>query len=74
MADDLMTMQRQAARRVQQMQEHSRRVFEAHQETLCEPEPPSTLPHLETDHAAHLPWRGGNDKLEFEAIQKVPGL
>ena len=31
MADDLMVMQRQAARRVQQMQEHSRRVFEAHQ-------------------------------------------
>ena len=31
MADDLMRMQRQAALRVQQMQEHSRRVFEAHQ-------------------------------------------
>lgn len=31
MADDLMQMQRQAARRVQQMQEHSRRVFEEHQ-------------------------------------------
>ena len=31
MADDLMQLQRQAARRVQQMQEHSRRVFEAHQ-------------------------------------------
>ena len=31
MADDLLQMQRQAARRVQQMQEHSRRVFEAHQ-------------------------------------------
>lgn len=31
MADDLMTLQRQAAHRVRQMQEHSRRVFEAHQ-------------------------------------------
>ena len=31
MADDLMRMQRQAALRVQQMQDHSRRVFEAHQ-------------------------------------------
>lgn len=31
MADDLLQMQRAAARRVQQMQEHSRRVFEAHQ-------------------------------------------
>ncbi len=31
MADDLLQMQRQAARRVQQMQEHSRRVFAAHQ-------------------------------------------
>lgn len=31
MADDVMQMQKQAARRVQQMQEHSRRVFEEHQ-------------------------------------------
>lgn len=31
MADDLIRMQRQAALRVQQMQDHSRRVFEAHQ-------------------------------------------
>lgn len=31
MADNLMQLQRQAARRVQQMQEHSRRVLEAHQ-------------------------------------------
>jgi len=31
MADDLLQMQRAAARRVRQMQEHSRRVFEAHQ-------------------------------------------
>jgi len=30
-ADDLMRMQRQGALRVQQMQDHSRRVFEAHQ-------------------------------------------
>lgn len=51
MADNLIGLQRQAARRVQQMQEHSRRVFEAHQrEALCEPEPPSlALPHLETE-------------------------
>ncbi len=31
MADDLMQMQRQAAHRVRQMQEHTRRVFESHQ-------------------------------------------
>lgn len=31
MGDDLIRMQRAAAHRVQQMQEHSRRVFEAHQ-------------------------------------------
>ncbi len=52
MADNLMQLQRQAARRVQQMQEHSRRVFEAHQGApLCEAEPPSSLslPHLETE-------------------------
>ena len=53
MSDDLMTMQRQAARRVQQMQEHSRRVFEAHQSVAtpapipCDPSPP--LPRLETE-------------------------
>ena len=33
MADDLMQMQRQAAHRVRQMQEHTRRVFESHQES-----------------------------------------
>ena len=51
MADDLMVMQRQAARRVQQMQEHSRRVFEAHQEpsVMTPPPKPSTLPHLESE-------------------------
>ena len=51
MADDLMLMQRQAARRVQQMQERSRRVFEAHQEpsVMTPPPKPSTLPHLESE-------------------------
>jgi hypothetical protein len=49
MADDLMMMQRQAARRVQQMQEHSRRVFEAHQSECATPPKPSTLPHLESE-------------------------
>lgn len=32
MADDILQMQRQAARRVQQMQQHSRQVFEAHRQ------------------------------------------
>ena len=44
MADDLMQMQRQAAHRVRQMQEHTRRVFESHQETphlYQRPAPPS---------------------------------
>ena len=51
MADNLMQLQRQAARRVQQMQEHSRRVLEAHQSPPhCEvetPHPPA--PPLETE-------------------------
>ena len=52
MGDDLMVLQRQAARRVQQMQEHSRRVFAAHQ---AEPTPPPPPPspagslHLEAE-------------------------
>lgn len=37
MADDLMQLQRQAARRVREMQEHSRQVFEAHQGALRSP-------------------------------------
>lgn len=41
MADDILQMQRQAAHRVQQMQQHSRRVFEAHQQTV---EPPPVCP------------------------------
>ncbi len=49
MADDLMVMQRQAARRVQQMQEHSRRVFEAHQEPRTITHKPISLPHLESE-------------------------
>lgn len=51
MADNLMQLQRQAARRVREMQEHSRRVFEAHQgEALCEAEAPTpALPHLEAE-------------------------
>ena len=50
MADDLMVMQRQAARRVQQMQEHSRRVFEAHQEPhKTMPPQPISLPRLEAE-------------------------
>lgn len=50
MADNLIGLQRQAARRVREMQEHSRRVVEAHQdETLCEAAPPPALPHLETE-------------------------
>ena len=49
MADDLMLMQRQAARRVQQMQEHSRLVFEAHQDKPPPPAESRPLPHLEAE-------------------------
>ena len=55
MGDDLMQLQRQAAHRVRQMQEHSRRVFEAHQERepepVCPPPPPTPRPtaRLEED-------------------------
>ena len=53
MGDDLMVLQRQAARRVQQMQEHSRRVFEAHQAAPTPPPPPPPSPagslHLEAE-------------------------
>ena len=55
MADDLMSLQRQAARRVQQMQEHSRRVFEAHQGGLSSPglyHRPSAPPRREKPDAA----------------------
>lgn len=54
MADNLMQLQRQAARRVQQMQEHSRRVLQAHQ-SECEPpahpggETALAPPHLEAE-------------------------
>ena len=52
MADDLMVLQRQAARRVQQMQEHSRRVFEAHQGER----PPHSEEHpLPQEHRSSLP-------------------
>ncbi len=47
MADDLVFMQQQAARRVQQMQEHSRQVVEAHQ-TVPPPHAhgwPGDMPH-----------------------------
>ena len=54
MADDLMVMQRQAARRVQQMQEHSRRVFEAHQgEPVPQPDH-HPVPHNATHPLPHL--------------------
>ncbi len=49
MADNLMQLQRQAARRVQQMQEHSRRVFEAHQGEPPPHEEKRALPQLETE-------------------------
>lgn len=50
MADNLIGMQRQAARRVQEMQEHARRVFEAHQGGLRSlPQKPISLPHLESE-------------------------
>lgn len=50
MADDLMQMQRQAAHRVRQMQEHSRRVFEAHQE------PPTPTPASAPYNDGELGW------------------
>ena len=44
MADDILQMQRQAARRVQQMQQHSRQVFEAHRQTEESPAVCSSAP------------------------------
>ena len=50
MADDILQMQRQAARRVQQMQQHSRQVFEAHQQAEHPPAPtPTPVPHADND-------------------------
>lgn len=54
MADNLMQLQRQAARRVQQMQEHSRRVLAAHQDewdpSACAAEEAALSPlHLEAE-------------------------
>lgn len=47
MADDMVFMQQEAARRVHRMQEHSRRVFEEHQERA--PEPPAVRPPAKND-------------------------
>lgn len=49
MADNLIGLQRQAARRVQQMQEHSRRVLEAHQGAPCRAEAADGSPPLEAE-------------------------
>lgn len=49
MADNLMQLQRQAAQRVQQMQEHSRRVLEAHQGVRQPRAENRPLPQLETE-------------------------
>lgn len=49
MADNLMQLQRQAARRVREMQEHSRRVFEAHQGTVPCAAESHPLPRLESE-------------------------
>ena len=54
MADDLMVMQQQAARRVQQMQEHSRRVFEAHQGEMQPQKDHHPAPHKTTRPLPHL--------------------
>ena len=57
MADNLIGMQRQAARRVQEMQEHARQVFEAHQGGLRSPglyESP-TAPSCREEHGMALP-------------------
>ena len=53
MADDLMQMQRQAAHRVRQMQEHTRRVFESHQEPHLYRRPPEP-PCPETEPTASI--------------------
>lgn len=59
MADNLMQLQRQAARRVQEMQAHSRRVFEAHQGELRSPglygHPPADPPCTSKGHGLALP-------------------
>lgn len=81
MADDLMVLQRQAARRVQQMQEHSRKVFEAHHGAPLTranaSSPPSgahhALPHLETEQwlllgLALLLMRGGRTELTLALL------
>ncbi len=52
MADDLMQLQRQAAHRVQQMQAHSRRVFEAYQGRP--PQPLGDAPWQEELHSPGL--------------------
>ena len=60
MADDLFLQQRQAANRVQQMQEHARRVFEAHQ---GHPPPADTTP------LCHSPAKKSNTSLRLEEDQ-----
>ena len=59
MADNLIGLQRQAAQRVQQMQEHSRRVFEAYQGELRSPglygRPPVASPCKTPERRTVLP-------------------
>ena len=59
MADDMRQMQQEAARRVQRMQEHSRRVFEEHQGRTAESMaaarmPPPPLYRRESVSYTHL--------------------
>ena len=49
MGDDILQLQRQAARRVQQMQQHSRQVFEAHRRPEDAPAPVKA-PHPAPDN------------------------
>ena len=71
MGDDLIQMQRAAAHRVREMQEHSRRVFEAHQgrppERLCSPglyrpeePPPAPCPPPPTAAEPSCPHKGSD--------------
>lgn len=70
MADDLMRMQRQAALRVQQMQDHSRRVFETYQGRP--PEPLGDAPWQEELHSPGLYARQPSAPVPHKAPEPLP--
>ena len=72
MADDVMQMQKQAARRVQQMQEHSRRVFEEHQGRTAESLEVARTPGWWQQEPLHSPGLYARTQPQEPTVPKPP--